>query len=88
MGEFSSQCELTLQFLALRKTLEAQMTCVHLYPAGEIYHAFERQDFSAIPPAGEGEDPKVILYRVRDIEADFEQVVFSSTMLSCHLPHQ
>ncbi|KAK4687653.1 hypothetical protein P7C73_g2466, partial [Tremellales sp. Uapishka_1] len=87
-------------FLSLRKTLEGQFLSAELYPAGTVYHVFEKEDFmdeslekrfpqEAIEmddDVDEGTEPKdggnVRLFRVKDLQGDFGQIVFSSKMLS------
>lgn len=83
-------------FLALRKSLEAQSEHTELFPAGEIYHVFEKGDFLEESVAGlpfSGDDEEEVqtglrLFRIKDVEKSFGQIVFSSKMLSCHLPHK
>ncbi|KAI0315055.1 hypothetical protein OF83DRAFT_1201648 [Amylostereum chailletii] len=91
-------------FLAIRKTLEANMHMTHLYPPGRVLWAVRRGDSSVAPPMPQGErkytyDPgegrakeesedALRLFEVLDVEKVFSQIVFARDMLSAHLPHQ
>jgi len=94
MGTKESRIKEKEWFLALRKSLEAQCEHTELFPAGEIYHVFEKGDFmdESLVQAGlldQGrENDGLRLFRVKDVEKGFGQIVFSSKMLSCHLPNK
>ncbi|KAI0038005.1 alpha/beta-hydrolase [Auriscalpium vulgare] len=86
-------------FLAMRKTLEANMPMQNLYPPGRVMWAMRDGDMEAAPLASGDkkysaehvppETPdKLRLFEVLDIERVFSQVVFARDMLSAHLPHQ
>ncbi|GJE84830.1 lipase family protein [Phanerochaete sordida] len=79
-------------FLAMRKTLEANMRMAHLFPPGRVLWAIRDGDLdpshrlatSSTERGGE----KVRLFEVEDVEQVFNQIVFAKDMLSSHLPHQ
>lgn len=76
-------------FLALRKTLEANMTHVELLPPGSIFYSLHKDDVAAAAmyPASAGPDHR--LYRVTGDRLDdvFGQIIFGRGMLSRHMPH-
>ncbi|KAI6033839.1 hypothetical protein BKA83DRAFT_680871 [Pisolithus microcarpus] len=80
-------------FLAMRRTLEANMHMADLFPPGRVFWA--RRDGDLPPsqrltnPADKGGSAdKVRLFEVLDTERVFSQVVFSRSMLGAHLPHR
>ncbi|KAH7888135.1 hypothetical protein F5I97DRAFT_1828981 [Phlebopus sp. FC_14] len=83
-------------FLAMRRTLEANMQMADLYPPGRVFWA--RRDGDMPPPQrtgtagmepgpGKAED-KIRLFEVLDTEKVFSQIVFSRNMLGAHMPHR
>ncbi|KAH9946602.1 alpha/beta-hydrolase [Amylocystis lapponica] len=80
-------------FVAMRKTLEANMHMVQLYPPGRVFWALrdgELQPAHRLEAGREGGKggEKVRLFEVLDVERVFGQIVFARDMLSSHLPHQ
>ncbi|KAI0922103.1 hypothetical protein AcW2_006890 [Taiwanofungus camphoratus] len=83
-------------FLAIRKTLEANMHMVQLFPPGRVFWALRDDDLHIahrVHNEGGGGvhdlgGEKVRLFEVLDVERVFGQIVFARDMLSSHLPHQ
>ncbi|EIN10153.1 alpha/beta-hydrolase [Punctularia strigosozonata HHB-11173 SS5] len=81
-------------FLAIRKTLEANMQHADLFPPGRTWWAIRDGDLHpsnrSTSPAGTGQHAgeKVRLFEVLDARKVFGQIVFAKDMLSSHLPHQ
>lgn len=87
------------QFIAVRKTLEANMQMANLFPPGRVFwamrdgdlHPSHRKDVSLVPESkettGTGKD-KLRLFEVLNAEKVFGQIVFARDMLSAHMPHQ
>lgn len=85
------------QFIATRKTLEANMQNCDMYPPGRVYWAIRDSDFhpshrkyekkqqesasSATSQEG-GDKDKLRLFEVLDVKEVFSQVVFAQNMLS------
>ncbi|KAF8169501.1 hypothetical protein BJ912DRAFT_999603 [Pholiota molesta] len=73
-------------FIAMRKTLEANMQNTCMYPPGRVLWAMRDRDLHpahrlhSIPDDAKG--------MVLDVEQVFSQTVFAMDMLSAHLPHQ
>ena len=85
--------ELEADFLALRKTLEANMRHVELYPPGVVLYSLAKEDLtpSLVGDASTSLTAKGhYLYRLDD-DANrddvFGQIIFSRGMLSKHMPH-
>ncbi|UZJ54585.1 hypothetical protein CBS101457_003905 [Exobasidium rhododendri] len=85
--------ELEADFLALRKSLEANMRQVELYPPGVVLYSLAKEDLT--PTLLRDSDSNRTskdhyLYRLND-EASrdevFGQIIFSRGMLSKHMPH-
>lgn len=86
-----------LQFLSMRKTLEANMHMTQLFPPGRVLWALRDGDLQSANrlreadgrprQSGRGEE-KVRLFEVHDVERAFGQIVFARDMLSSHMPHQ
>ncbi|KAI6046533.1 hypothetical protein EDC04DRAFT_2628141 [Pisolithus marmoratus] len=80
-------------FLAMRRTLEANMHMADLFPPGRVFWARRDGD---LPPSQRltsstdkgGTADKVRLFEVLDTERVFSQIVFSRSMLGAHLPHR
>ena len=72
-------------FLSLRKTLEANMNGVHLFPPGKVLYSLSETD---LLPDSDG--PRDRLFVVKDnagsLKNVFGQIIFSRSMLSCHMP--
>lgn len=79
-------------FLALRKTLEANMTNVELYPPGQVIYLLHPRDLSE----GSGKPRAFTLKKAQGaagggakegrVENIFSQIIFSRKLLSCHMP--
>jgi len=85
--------ELEADFLALRKTLEANMRHVELYPPGVVLYSLAKEDLTPTLIQNSGASltsRNHYLYRLND-EANrdevFGQIIFSRGMLSKHMPH-
>ncbi|KAF6762506.1 hypothetical protein DFP72DRAFT_559729 [Ephemerocybe angulata] len=77
-------------FIAMRKSLEANMQNVDMYPAGRVFWAFRDEDFhpSHRRYSEERDRAKLRLFEVLDVKEVFSQIVFAKDMLSSHMPHQ
>ena len=83
----------SLQFLAVRKTLEANMQMADLFPPGRVFWALRDGDLHRAHRIGAGSGrtspkDKVRLFEVVDVKKVFDQIIFARDMLSSHLPHQ
>ncbi|CAO1629060.1 unnamed protein product [Sympodiomycopsis kandeliae] len=79
--EFKTEIE--QNFLALRKSLEANMTNVELYPPGQIIYLLPKKDLLNTSTG----DKEVMAYTVNGkVEKVFDQIIFSRNLLSCHMP--
>ncbi|KAG5642612.1 hypothetical protein DXG03_002482 [Asterophora parasitica] len=83
-------------FIAVRKTLEANMQMSNMFPPGQILWAMRDSDLhpshrSHVEPTSPsirtGAD-KLRLFEILDVEKVFSQVVFAKDMLKAHMPHQ
>ncbi|KAF9526319.1 hypothetical protein CPB83DRAFT_795112 [Crepidotus variabilis] len=81
-------------FIAMRKTLEANMQNTHFYPPGRVLWAMRdgdlhpaHQKFGSSMSAGSGKD-KLRVFEVLNVEKVFSQIVFARNMLTAHMPHQ
>lgn len=86
--------ELEADFLALRKTLEANMQHVELYPPGVVLYSLDKTDLEPLSSQHTStsnlSSRNQYLYRLNDDanRADvFGQIIFSRGMLSKHMPH-
>lgn len=85
------------QFLAVRKTLEANMHMAHLYPPGRVLWAMRdgdltpshqlQKDFDSRSFANGQSTERVRLFEVLDVEVAFSQIVFARGMLRYRKPH-
>ncbi|KAJ7762731.1 hypothetical protein DFH07DRAFT_402118 [Mycena maculata] len=78
-------------FIAVRKTLEANMRMSNTFPPGRVLWAMRDNDFFPAHRQTANSDSaadKLRLFEVLDVEKVFSQVVFARDMLSAHLPHQ
>jgi len=75
-------------FLAVRKTLEANMHMADLYPAGRVFWGVRNGDLSPKHRLDGVAEGKVRLFEVHDVEKMFGQIIFARDMLSSHLPHR
>ncbi|KAK2462270.1 hypothetical protein APHAL10511_005576 [Amanita phalloides] len=87
-------------FIAMRKTLEANMQNVNMFPPGRVLWAVRENDLdpSHNSPvwhtttdsvnACRGNPNKLRLFEVLDVEKIFSQIVFAKDMLMAHMPHQ
>ncbi|TFK88081.1 alpha/beta-hydrolase [Polyporus arcularius HHB13444] len=80
-------------FLAVRKTLEANMQMADLFPPGRVLWALRDGDLHRahqLGPSSGRSSPKekVRLFEVKDVKQVFGQIIFARDMLSSHLPHQ
>ncbi|KAF5372043.1 hypothetical protein D9615_008070 [Tricholomella constricta] len=82
-------------FIAVRKTLEANMHMSNMFPPGQVLWAMRDSDLhpshrSYLEPSNNsriGAD-KLRLFEVLDVEQVFSQIVFAKDMLKAHMPHQ
>jgi hypothetical protein len=84
-------------FIAMRKTLEANMRNANMCPPGRVFWAMRDSDLhpahrlhfheAELDTARNCED-KLRLFEVLDVEKVFSQIVFARDMLSAHMPHQ
>jgi len=83
-------------FIAVRKTLEANMQMSNMFPPGHVLWAMRDSDLHPShrsyldPPSTSnvrGAD-KLRLFEVLDVEKVFSQIVFAKDMLKAHMPHQ
>ncbi|GLB33303.1 putative lipase (class 3) [Lyophyllum shimeji] len=83
-------------FIAVRKTLEANMQMANMFPPGHVLWAMRDSDLHPShrsyldPPSTSnvrGAD-KLRLFEVLDVEKVFSQIVFAKDMLKAHMPHQ
>lgn len=87
-GDFDNDPERKQQeymwLLSTRKTLEANMTNVHLYPPGNIYWIIKKGDFIS-----QADDFEYKLLRVDgDVSKVFSEIVIAKRLLSDHMPQQ
>ncbi|KAI0829253.1 alpha/beta-hydrolase [Trametes gibbosa] len=80
-------------FLAIRKTLEANMQMADLFPPGRVFWAVRDGDLNRAHRLGAGSGQpspkdKVRLFEIMDVKQVFGQIIFARDMLSSHLPHQ
>ncbi|KAI0637616.1 alpha/beta-hydrolase [Trametes polyzona] len=80
-------------FIAMRKTLEANMQMADLFPPGRVFWALRDGDLDRVHRLGAGSGKpsptdKVRLFEVMDAKQVFGQIIFARDMLSSHLPHQ
>ncbi|CAA7259566.1 unnamed protein product [Cyclocybe aegerita] len=83
-------------FIAMRKTLEANMQNRNLYPPGRVLWAMrdgELHPSHQRPPVPNNTSPasgqhKLRVFEVLDVEKVFSQIVFARNMLTAHMPHQ
>ncbi|KAJ7477241.1 hypothetical protein B0H11DRAFT_1297020 [Mycena galericulata] len=78
-------------FIAVRKTLEANMRMSNTVPPGRVLWAMRDDDFFPAHRQTANSDSapdKLRLFEVLDAEKVFSQIVFARDMLSAHLPHQ
>jgi sn1-specific diacylglycerol lipase len=82
-------------FIAIRKTLEANMQSSDLFPPGRIFWAMRDSDLHSFHRSQDIDDKNTVqkeadrlrLFEVLDAEKVFSQIVFARDMLSSHLPH-
>ncbi|KLO05140.1 alpha/beta-hydrolase [Schizopora paradoxa] len=75
-------------FLAIRKTLEANMHMADLFPAGRTFWGVRNGELSSKHQLNGISQGKVRLFEVLDVEKMFGQIIFARDMLSSHLPHR
>lgn len=78
-------------FLAMRKTLEANMNTTVLFPPGRVWWALRDGDLhpnNRLPEANDKGKEKVRLFEVLNVEEVFAHIIFATDMLSSHLPHK
>ncbi|EJU06001.1 hypothetical protein DACRYDRAFT_44936 [Dacryopinax primogenitus] len=78
--------DISQQFIALRKTLEANMHMADLFPTGRVLLALRKGDLPSDYQA-ETHVEDLQVFEVNDVEVVFGQITFARDMLSCHLPH-
>ena len=75
------------KFIAVRKTLEANMQMSNLYPPGRVLWALRDSDLHPSHRKGNSDtaegDDKLRLFEVLDAEKVFSQIVFAKDMLRC-----
>jgi len=77
-------------FIAIRKTLEANMQMSNTFPPGRVLWALRESDLHPshrLDTSSSGPD-KLRLFEVMDVAAVFSQIVFAKDMLGAHLPHK
>lgn len=76
-------------FIAMRKTLEANMQNGNMYPPGRVLWAMRDSDLHPSHRLAKSLRPdKLRLFEVLDVEQVFSQLVFARDMLTAHMPHQ
>ncbi|KAF8075891.1 hypothetical protein FPV67DRAFT_1469670 [Lyophyllum atratum] len=80
-------------FIAVRKTLEANMQMSNMFPPGYVLWAMRDSDLhpshrSHLEPSSIRGADKLRLFEVLDVEKVFSQIVFAKDMLKAHMPHQ
>ncbi|ESK93113.1 lipase class 3 [Moniliophthora roreri MCA 2997] len=82
-------------FIAVRKTLEANMQMAHTFPPGRVLWALRESDLhpshrsiTASSAASSTSQDKLRLFEVLDVEKVFSQIVFAKDMLGAHMPHK
>lgn len=78
-----------LQFLAMRKTLEANMHMANLFPPGRVLWALREGDLDPaqrLPTTQAKGADKLRLFEVQDVEQVFGQIVFAKDMLRYVFP--
>ncbi|KDQ14214.1 hypothetical protein BOTBODRAFT_110458 [Botryobasidium botryosum FD-172 SS1] len=79
-------------FVALRKTLEANMKYADLFPPGRVFWAIRDADLHPShrrSPPSKNQAPNsddLRLFRVKDVDVCFGQIEFAKDFLSSHLP--
>ena len=71
------------QFIAVRKTLEANMNFAHLFPPGRIWWAVRNQSLHPSHQSPEVIGTGLRLYEVQKVEDVFTQIEFKGDMLRC-----
>ncbi|EEB95252.1 hypothetical protein MPER_05807, partial [Moniliophthora perniciosa FA553] len=76
-------------FIAVRKTLEANMQMAHTFPPGRVLWALRESDLhpSHRSTSTASSQDKLRLFEVLDVEKVFSQIVFAKDMLGAHMPH-
>ncbi|CEH14512.1 Predicted lipase/calmodulin-binding heat-shock protein [Ceraceosorus bombacis] len=96
--DLTRKADVEASMLALRKTLEASMQHVELYPPGNVLYAVKPGDLTTYPTSAQSSDysgransfPSKLYHLKADGKREkvWDQIIFSRTMLSCHLPHE
>ncbi|TKY87123.1 hypothetical protein EX895_003800 [Sporisorium graminicola] len=89
------RAEVEHEFLVLRKTLEANMQHAHLFPPGKVLYTLTTPDDLLAEEdgaGGAGAGKRQRLFRVNEDDETalrnvFGQIIFSRSMLSCHMPN-
>lgn len=94
-ADLESKQALEQDFLALRRTLEANMTNVELYPPGQVLYLFHPTDLST-STSDNTTTNKTRAFTLKKspngtgsvgkVENTFGQIIFSRRLLSCHMP--
>ena len=75
--------------MAARTALEEKQRYAELFPAGDIMWMAKHGDVVLPGDSAEQRDMPVRLFKVKGRpEVVFKQMMFSTNMLSSHLPHQ
>ncbi|EPQ32162.1 uncharacterized protein PFL1_00359 [Pseudozyma flocculosa PF-1] len=91
-SETGEKAEVEADFLSLRKTLEANMHGTHLFPPGKVLYSLPSSDLNGhdgaalSPPRIDRDRLFSIDDRPGSLKNVFGQIIFSRTMLSCHMP--
>ncbi|KAJ4471992.1 hypothetical protein J3R30DRAFT_3522460 [Lentinula aciculospora] len=76
-------------FIAVRKTLEANMRMSSTFPPGRVLWALRESDLCPSHRTDTSKNPdKLRLFEVTDVAEVFSQIVFAKDMLGAHLPHK
>ncbi|KAG6830952.1 hypothetical protein H0H92_013663 [Tricholoma furcatifolium] len=81
-------------FVAVRKSLQANMQMSNMFPPGQVLWALRDSDLHPShrlylePSAGVRCADKLRLFEVLDVEKIFSQIVFAKDMLKAHMPNQ
>ncbi|KAK7051324.1 hypothetical protein VNI00_004824 [Paramarasmius palmivorus] len=68
-------------FIAVRKTLEANMQMAHTFPPGRVLWALRESDLHPSHRTSDSANDKLRLFEVLDVEKVFSQIVFAKDML-------
>ncbi|TFK22200.1 alpha/beta-hydrolase [Coprinopsis marcescibilis] len=75
-------------FISMRKTLEASMQDVEMYPPGRVLWGIRDSELHHTHRRFPDHPDKLRLFDVLAVEGVFSQIVFAKNMLTAHMPHQ